>query len=178
DLTFSPAPLPGLAPTSPQVGISPDGKSIAFVATSPDGQRQLWIRSLDSSIPRAIPQTQGVNAWPFWSPDSRSVVVAFARALQKVDVASGAIERICPLPDEAPAVPFVTGSWGDDGTILFSIGGPTGIYRVAATGGPREAVTTLEPRRRDNYHSWPQLLPGTGGRLLVVVRTDDGARPG
>ena len=178
DLTFSPAPLPGLAPTSPQVGISPDGKSIAFVATSPDGQRQLWIRSLDSSIPRAIPQTQGVNAWPFWSPNSRSVVVAFARALQKVDVASGAIERICPLPDEAPAVPFVTGSWGDDGTILFSIGGPTGIYRVAATGGSREAVTTLEPRRRDNYHSWPQLLPGRGGRFLVFVRTDDGATTG
>src|SRR5262249_54500487 len=76
DLTFSPAPLPGLAPTAPQVGISPDGRSIAFVATSPDGQRQLWIRSLDSSLPRAIPQTQGVNAWPFWSPDSRSVVVS------------------------------------------------------------------------------------------------------
>jgi hypothetical protein len=40
------------------------------------------------------------------------------------------IERLCTLPDAAPPEPFVTGSWGDDGTILFSVGGPSGLYRT------------------------------------------------
>jgi Tol biopolymer transport system component len=87
-----------------------------------------------------------------------------------VDLVTGAVERLCRLPDEAPPVPFVTGSWSDDGTILFSIGGPTGIYRVSASGGSPEAVTKLDQTRGDNYHSWPQLLGG--GRFLLFVRTD------
>ena len=51
---FATMPLPGLLPTSPQVGLSPDGRLLAFVATDPSGVRKLWMRALDSSRPRPI----------------------------------------------------------------------------------------------------------------------------
>jgi eukaryotic-like serine/threonine-protein kinase len=171
DASFAPMPLPGLAPTAPQVGLSPDGRMLAFVLADPAGARKLWIRSLDTGVPRAIAGTDGVSSWPFWSPDSRFVVFAANRALMKLDVTAGTVERFLRLPEEAPAVPFVTGSWGSDGTILFSIGGPSGLYRVAASGGTPVALTKLDGARSDNYHSWPQHLPG--GRFLLYVRTDD-----
>lgn len=90
DLSFAPMPLPGLAPTAPQVGVSPDGRSIALVTSAPDGHRHLWIRELDAALPRMVADTDGVSSWPFWSPDSRSVVVANDGALQKIDLADGA----------------------------------------------------------------------------------------
>jgi Tol biopolymer transport system component len=171
DASFAAMPLPGLATTAPQAGLSPDGRMLAFVAADPAGARKLWIRSIDTGVPRAIGGTDGVTSWPFWSPDGRFVVFAANRALMKLDVAAGTVERFLKLPEETPAVPFVTGSWGSDGTILFSIGGPTGLYRVAASGGTPVALTKLDGARGDNYHSWPQHLPG--GRFLFYVRTND-----
>jgi eukaryotic-like serine/threonine-protein kinase len=170
---FASMPLPGLLPTAPQASLSPDGRRLAFVTADATGRRRLWSRSLESSRPRAIDGTDGVTSWPFWSPDSRFAVIAIPakRALMKVDMVDGTVERLCTLPDETPGNPFVTGSWGDHGTILFSLGGPIGLYRVAAAGGSAKAATTLDKGRGDHYHSWPQFL--TGGRFLMFVRTDN-----
>ena len=170
-VSFAAMPLPGLLPTAPQVGLSPDGRHLAFVTTDADGKRALWIRSLDVSRPRPVEGTDGVSSFPFWSPDGRHVVIAVKRALMKVNARTGSIERLCTLPDAAPPEPFVTGSWGEDGTIMFSVGGPTGLYRTDASGTPPQVATTLDAKRGDNYHSWPQLLPGK--RFLFFVRTSD-----
>src|SRR5882672_4052500 len=131
DSWFASAPLPGLDPTAPQVGISPDGRTIAFVSTNDAGVRQLWVRSIDNGTPRPIEGTSQASSWPFWSPDSRFMVFAANGVLSKVDVVTGAIERLCKLPDQGAATPIVTGTWSD-GTILFSIG-PTGLSRVSAS---------------------------------------------
>jgi Tol biopolymer transport system component len=170
-VSFAAMPLPGLLPTAPQVGLSPDGRQLAFVTSDATGKHVLWIRSLDSSRPRPVEGTDGVSSFPFWSPDSRHVVIAVKRALMKANARTGSIERLCTLPDAAPPEPFVTGSWGEDGTILFSIGGPTGLYRTDASGTTPQMATTLDRKRGDNYHSWPQLLPGKP--FLYFVRTDD-----
>ena len=169
-LSFAAMPLPGLLPTAPQVGLSPDGRQLAFITSDSKGKRALWIRSLDVTRPRVIEGTDGASSYPFWSPDSREVVIAVKRTLMTVNARTGTIERLCTLPDAAPPEPFVTGSWGDDGTILFSIGGPSGLYRTDSTGRTPQVATTLDQARGDNYHSWPQLLPGN--RLLFFVRTD------
>jgi Tol biopolymer transport system component len=171
DHLFATQPLPGLLPTGPQVGLSPDGRLLAFVSADANGLRKLWIRSVDNSRPRPMDGTDDATSWPFWSPDSRFVVVAARRTLIKVDAATGATERLCALPDQAPEVPFVTGSWNEAGTILFSVGGSAGLYRVAASGSRPEPLTTLDRARGDHYHSWPQLLPDN--RFLFFVRTDD-----
>jgi eukaryotic-like serine/threonine-protein kinase len=155
DHGFAPLPLPGLLPTAPLVGLSPDGRSLAFVAEeSTTGKRKLWIRSLDSSRPRAIEGTDDAASWPFWSPDNRYVVVSVGKALIKVDTLQQAVERFCTLPAEAPALPFVTGAWSAD-VILFSIGGKTGLYAVGVSGGTPRPVTTIDAKRGDQYHSWP-----------------------
>jgi Tol biopolymer transport system component len=169
DRAFASMPLPGLLPTAPQVGLSPDGSRVAFVTTDSTGKRQLWIRSLDSSRPRLVEGTEGAASWPFWSPDSRHVVIAVGRTLLKVDTLHNTVERLSMLPEAAPATPFVTGTWSEDGEILFSIGGRTGLYRIAATGGSPRPATTLDNSRGDEYHSWPQLL--SDGRFLLFVRT-------
>lgn len=171
DKSFSAMPLPGLLPTSPQVGLSPDGRRLAFVASDTSGLRKLWIRWLDVSLPRVIDRTDGVTSYPFWSPDSRFVVVAIDGALRKVDTTTGTVERLGTLPEGTPPTPFVTGSWNDEGTILFSIGGNAGIYKIEASGGRPEPITRLDATREDDYHSWPQHLPG--GRFLLFVRTRD-----
>ena len=176
DVSFASMPLPGLAPTAPQAGLSPDGRLLAFVGTGPGSVRRLWIRSLDAGLPRPIDRTEGATSWPFWSPDSRVVVFAANGFLMKLDVGAGAVERFIRLPEEAPPAPFVTGSWSSDGTILFSIGGPAGLYRVAASGGSATLLTKLDGGRGDQYHSWPQLLDG--GRFLFFVRTSDPATNG
>jgi eukaryotic-like serine/threonine-protein kinase len=169
--SFAPMALPGLLPTAPQVGLSPDGRQLAFVTMDSAGKRKLWIRSLDTSQPRLVQGAEGVASWPFWSPDSRHVVIAVGRGLLKVDTHNNTVERLFTLPEETPPVPFVTGSWRDDGTILFSIGGRTGLYRTSASGGTPQAVTKLDASRGDHYHSWPQLLPN--GSFLFFVRTDN-----
>ena len=171
DVPFASMPLPGLAPTAPQVGVSPDGRQVAFVAIDRSNVRQLWIRMIDTGVPRPIERTDGANSWPFWSPDGRVVVFAANSFLMKLDVTAGTVERFIRLPEAAPPVPFVTGSWGSDGNILFSIGGPAGLYRVPASGGSPVAATTLNGPRGDQYHSWPQLLED--GRFLFFVRTND-----
>ena len=52
------------------IAISPDGLRIVFVAdSSPAG---LWLRSLESAETRPLVGTENA-AFPFWSPDSRSI---------------------------------------------------------------------------------------------------------
>jgi eukaryotic-like serine/threonine-protein kinase len=169
DARFAASPLRGLDPTAPQVGISPDGRTIAFVAIDATGTRRLWTRALDSSAARIVDGADGVSSWPFWSPDSRFLVFAANAVLSKLDLKTRTLERLCSLPDQGAAEQFVTGAWGPD-DVVFSIG-PAGLYRVPATGGQAAPLTTLDGPRRDNYHSWPQWLPD--GRLLLYVRTDD-----
>ncbi len=58
---------------------SPDGKSIAFLATH-EGQRGIWITSLARALPRLVAEVRETNFFitytgePFaWSPDSRMI---------------------------------------------------------------------------------------------------------
>ena len=56
---------------SPQFAVSPDGRHVAFVATSKAGS-SIWVRSLASVEPQELPGTDGARN-PFWSPDSQSI---------------------------------------------------------------------------------------------------------
>ena len=55
-----------------QVSVSPDGRQVAFVASSSDGIPRLFVRPTDSTTPRPLPGTE-YALQPFWSPDSRSI---------------------------------------------------------------------------------------------------------
>jgi aminoglycoside phosphotransferase (APT) family kinase protein len=59
-------------PAAQHFAISPDGKTLAFVANN-EGRPQLWLRALDADAGGTpVPNTDFAGI-PFWSPDSRFV---------------------------------------------------------------------------------------------------------
>ena len=132
--------------------VSPDGLALAFVATDASEKSVLWVRPLDSQIARALPGTDGA-AYPFWSPDSRSLGFFAGGKLKKIDVTGGPPSTICDASDARG------GSWSRDGVIVFEPHFRLPLSRVAATGGKVSPVTTLDSARKETTHRWPHFLP-------------------
>src|SRR6266849_1077757 len=73
--------------------LSPDGRTAALVATA-KGRTGLWLRPLEGTAVRLIPGTEGA-AYPFWSPDSKSIAFFAPGKLERVDLAGGTPLVIC-----------------------------------------------------------------------------------
>jgi serine/threonine protein kinase/Tol biopolymer transport system component len=135
------------------LAISPDGKMIAFVVSDTSGKTMLWVRSLDSDIPRRLDETEGAE-YPFWSYDSRFIGFFVPGKMKKVLATGGPPFVICDAPSGRGA------SWNQDDIILFS---PkfdrTGLSRVSAAGGPVTIVTTVDSTRNMSNARWPHFLP-------------------
>jgi Tol biopolymer transport system component len=139
------------------LAVSPDGRHIVAVVTDGNGQRSLWLRSMDALAWRPLRATAGALA-PFWSPDSRAVGFSRFDQLQQVTLDSQEVRTIC----DGLAL---GGTWNQDGVILF--GRPDGIYRVSANGGTPEAVVQGDGM-------WPLFLPNGRQFLFVAVRGEMG----
>ena len=62
-------------------------------------------------------------------------------------------------------------SWSEDGTIVFATAAlDTGLFRVAATGGPAEPLTVPDGTAREADHLWPHVLPDGKHVLFVISR--------
>jgi serine/threonine protein kinase len=131
------------------VTISPDGRYLAYVASGGEGGPQLRVQTLDSSTARALPGTEGA-AYPFWSPDSRSVGFFAQGKLKRIETSTGPPQTLCDavLPRGA--------TWSRRGTIVYSANGGQQMYRVAAAGGTPAPLTLAQPNRET---SWPSFLP-------------------
>jgi eukaryotic-like serine/threonine-protein kinase len=134
------------------ISVSPDGRRLAFVATTAGGGNLLWVRSLDALSAQALAGTEGA-IYPFWSPDSRSLGFFAQGKLKKIDAAGGPALPLCDAPAGRG------GTWNRDGVIVFSpdISGP--LHRVSASGGASGPVTNLDETRGDLSHRWPTFLP-------------------
>jgi len=143
------------------LALSPDGRTAALVATA-NGATALWLRPLDESAARLIPGTEGA-AYPFWSPDSKSIAFFTTTKLERVDVAGGRPLVICDTNRGYGGV------WTSDGQIIFGALG-FGLRRVSASGGTPSPFTTLDVSRNEAAHNWPQALPKA--RLLYWVLSD------
>jgi eukaryotic-like serine/threonine-protein kinase len=162
--------------------LSPDGTLAVYSATSGAGA-QLWLRVLATGEAKPIPGTED-GTFPFWSPDSRTVAFFTLGQLKRVDTAGGAPIKICSAGGARG------GSWGKDGTIVFTPDTQTALYRVPAAGGTIVAVTKLEAGKHTT-HRWPWFLPDgkhflylganhqnpTGGENGIYVGSLDGAPP-
>jgi eukaryotic-like serine/threonine-protein kinase len=167
-LTASLLPPEGWAfdPLSGPPVLSPDGTRLAFVVTDGKLRSQLCVRSLATGESQVLSNTETARN-PFWSPDSR--VIAFfgqATGLVVVPASGGAVEFV------AASGPGRGGTWGPDGTILYSPALLSSIFRISRTGKERVPVTTLDESRGESAHQWPQFLPDGKHFLYVVQRVD------
>jgi hypothetical protein len=141
--------------TITRLNVSPDGRSVAFVAGG-----RIHVRSFDSSVTRALDGTEG-SGTPFWSPDSRYLAFPAAGKLKLIETAGGPTRIVAEVNTN------LGGSWSDDGTILSGLVGD-GLYRVASSGGPLTRLTELNLVRGESRHLMPQFLPG-GRRFLLSL---------
>ncbi len=162
---FDVTPPPGshFAPIN-QIGgsaISPDGRTLAFVATNAKGVTLLHIRPLESLESQALPGTEEAGR-PFWSPDSKSIGFVAQGKLKRIDVSGGSPMTLCDV------LLARGGTWSEDGQILFA-DRASGLKRIAASGGTPVVVTTVNQQAGEAFHYYPQYLPG-GKQYLYLVR--------
>jgi Tol biopolymer transport system component len=141
------------------LALSPDGRTLAFVAVAIDGRKQIWLRNLTEMDSRPIAETAGAS-YPFWSPDGGNLGFFADGKLKTIDLRGGSPRVIAEAPTGRG------GSWGSDGTILFAPNLESAILRVSSHGGEAKAVTTCDPKT-ESTHRWPVYLPD--GRHFVYV---------
>jgi Tol biopolymer transport system component len=142
--------------------ISPDGRRIVYRLNTEDGKELLWVSSLGSFDARPVAGTEGATQ-PFWSPDSRSVGFFANFKLKRIDLSGGAAQTLCDAPSN------FSGAWSRDGTIIFSRGVASGLYRVPAAGGTPVQLTAVDASRNEVEHIWPYFLPD-GRHFIYLVR--------
>ncbi len=133
------------------LALSPDGRTLAFVAESRDGKTQIYLRTLDSLAAPVLAGTEDAS-YPFWSPDGRSLGFFAGGKLKRIEVAGNAVQTICDAPQGRGA------TWGPDGTIVFTPNVFGAMQRVPASGGsPVAAESAIPPG--DASHRNPHFLP-------------------
>ena len=143
------------------LALSPDARTLAFVTTDANGERQIWIRPLDSARAQPIEGTSGASD-PFWSP-SGSELAFFANDQLKRIAAGGG-----PATVIGDAGAGAGGSWSASGTIVFQPHQQGALLRVAASGGRPEPATTLNSDNSETHHLYPTFLPD-GRRFVFYV---------
>jgi hypothetical protein len=145
---------------SPLINISPDGRSVSFVALDDDGVPRIWIKPLDASESRILVPGEQTRGPTFWSADSRYLAYAFNGKLRKAPVGGGPPETIVEVEN------YAGGTWNQDGLIAFSTMGA--IMSVPSTGGAAMALTALDKARGETAHLLPWFLPD--GRHFLYLR--------
>jgi eukaryotic-like serine/threonine-protein kinase len=141
--------------------ISPDGRRLAFTAKDALGKILIWVRPLDALTPQALPGTDDA-AFPFWSPDSRTIGFFAQGKLKKIDVAGGPAQTLCNAPNGRG------GTWNRDGVILFAPNNfSSSLYRVSSAGGEPVSVTKLSAQLGTNR--FPSFLPDGRHFLYFVI---------
>jgi serine/threonine-protein kinase len=163
--------------------LSPPDSTMSFrdgLALSPDGQRLvalvntdvepvLFQRAIDSRDWRRIPGTEGASGPMFFSPDGGSIGFHADGLLKRVSLDGGTPVTIASAPQ------YWGGSWGEDGTIVYSASsraeqiGFVGLFQVPASGGESERLTSTDQNRREITHYLPHHLPGEQIVLFTIV---------
>jgi Tol biopolymer transport system component len=140
------------------LALSPDARTLAFVTTDANGERQIWIRPLESERAQPIEGTSGASD-PFWSPSGSELAFFANDQLKRIAVGGG------PATVTSEAGTGAGGSWSASGTIVFQPHQQGALMQVAATGGRPEPATTLNGDNAETHHLYPAFLPD--GRHFV-----------
>jgi len=152
---------------APFFALSPDSSTLAFLAEASDGERRLYLRSLDALDAREVPGSEG--AWqPFFSPDGRWVAFFAGRKLQKAAVSGGGSVPIVEVGNNPRGA-----TWTPDGQIVLAASQSSGLSRVSAVGGPLEELTRPDAARGERSHRWPHAL--ADGSAVLFTADQEGS---
>jgi Tol biopolymer transport system component len=135
------------------IGISPDGTRLVLVAAGSDQKLRLYVRPLNQLQATALAGTENASD-PFFSPDSQWIGFFADGKLKKISVQGGAAVTLSDAPNDRG------GSWGEDGTIVFSRNATEALSKVSSSGGTSEPLTTLDKQTGEIAQTWPQVLHG------------------
>ncbi|MCM2257960.1 MAG: protein kinase [Vicinamibacteria bacterium] len=152
---------------SPLVDMAVDGRTLVFAAEG-EGGVAAFVRTFDRLEVRRVTGSEGAEQ-PVLSPDGRWIAFFAGGQLRKLPLEGGT-----PLTLADGRGPRGL-AWMPDGSLVFSPAYSTGLWRVAATGGPAKELTRLDASAGERSHRWPAPLPD-GRTVLFTVGTS--SRPG
>ncbi len=154
---------------------SPDGRRVAFESER-TGEHEVWLAEADGSSPRQLTHGPGLmQGSPRWSPDGRRIAFdsrseAGGYSVWTIDADGASPRRLSQDPGDEHLP-----NWSRDGRfIYFTKGGsgdyltqgPTGVWRVPATGGAAERMT------RDGGYGASESIDG---KTLFFMRNTSNA---
>ncbi len=145
------------------LALSPDGSRLVFTARRGSDREQLYLRQLDRPEVTPIPSTVGA-ANPCFSPDGKWVAFNAEGKLKKVSLDGGEPQVLCDAQ-------WGQISWGRDDKIIFTLNYNTGLWRVSASGGTPEKLTSPDLSKGELGHFWPQVLPDGKSVLFTAFST-------
>ena len=134
---------------------------LVFPAFSPAGQ-QLYQRPMAALEAAPIFDTEGAVS-SFVSPDGEWVAFAADGELRRAALGSRSTQYITDLPQSD----LVGGTWATDDTLYYGVG-DSALWKVPASGGTPEPLTTLDAEAGEAAHVFPRLLPGERALLFRV----------
>lgn len=146
------------------VAVSPDGTKMVFSARTQDGSQALYLRDVQSALPRIVPGTAG-GAMPFWSPDGKRLGFFADTKLKRIDIEGGPAQTICQAGSVNRG-----GAWSSRGVIVFATGPNSTLLKVADTGGTPEPATQFDAKLGETSHRWPHFLPD-GNHFMYFARS-------
>ena len=105
--------------------LSPDGRTLVWVGSSPNGSVRLFARELDSFEIRPLAGTEGA-LHPFFSPDGRSLGFLTNDKVKTYSFVTGTTTTICDVTTG------VTGTWIADDQVFFAAQEGRRLFRVNA----------------------------------------------
>jgi serine/threonine-protein kinase len=155
-------------PRAPAVAISPDGRTLVYVAGA-GAEGQLMLRRLDA--PGATPVANAAVAYsPFFSPDGTWLGYVDASGgfnpsrLKKLRLADGTVFDLGPVTGLHGA------AWTRDGRIVLGCAQEHdwGIAVMPENGGPVEILARRDSAAGENWLAWPVLTPD-GGHVVFTA---------
>ncbi|MBD3869524.1 MAG: PD40 domain-containing protein, partial [Acidobacteria bacterium] len=144
------------------VTISPDSRTIAYLSEGggPSGENYLWLRSLDRTEPRPVPDTGSARS-PAFSYDSRQIAFWEGGHIKRARIEGGMPIMVGALRERPMGM-----HWAYDDFIYVGRA-DRGIWRIASSGGELEQVLEL---KEGEYAHGPELLPGGEWILFSLSR--------
>ncbi len=142
------------------IAISRDGERIAFTTEDETGESRLSIRRLDRSEFIEVPHSRDAKS-PTFTPDGRSVLFANPEGLCRAPVDGGGHALIVESRSMMSACVL------DDGSIVYSTGLDSPLWRLPPGGGKPVELTNLGAVPGTYAHVWPQAIPGTNKVMLT-----------